>query len=270
MTQQEKEGLHKHILDIFQEVIRVCEACDINYFIMGGTALGAVRHGGFIPWDDDLDIGMVREQYEKFLRAAPKHLRKDLFLQTYHTEPVSPFYFAKVRKSHTKLVEEYCKDLDIHDGIYVDIFPYDNVPDHYHERKKYYGKAKVLLNLYIAKCVTGTSVHYAGWKNVVYKGIRGLLHIFLMPVPKQYLFYLLDRNLQRYNGNNTEYVGYGGLPKIQVKKANVVSPDRVLFEGISVKCPAQVKNYLRDNYGDWNKLPPENERKGHAPYRLQV
>lgn len=270
MTRQEKEGIHTHILDIFQDIMKVCEICNINYFIMGGTALGAARHGGFIPWDDDLDIGMVREEYERFLREAPMYLRGDLFLQTYETEEESPFYFAKVRKDHTKLVEEYCKDLSIHDGIYVDIFPYDNVPDQPGKRKKYYRKSKILLNLYIAKCVTGTSIHYAGWKNIVYKGIRRLLHIVLIPISKKYLFTLVDKNLQKYNGDHTDYVGYGGLPKIQVKKESVLVPDEIVFEGITVKCPVNIESYLQDNYGDWNTLPPENERKGHAPYRLQI
>lgn len=270
MEQEKMEKLHGHLLDIFQEILKICEECHINYFIMAGTALGAVRHGGFIPWDDDLDIGMLREEYERFLKEAPKRLRKDLFLQTYYTEKESPFYFAKVRKDNTKMVENYCRNLNIHDGIYVDIFPYDNIPNQKWKRKKYYIRSKILISLYVSKCVTGTSVHFKGWKKYITRGIRGAIHTLLIPVPKKFLFHFVDRNLRKYNKENTDYVGYGNLPKIQVKKENVLVPKEIVFEGITVKCPAQIKNYLCDNYGEWNKLPPESERKGHIPYTLKV
>lgn len=141
------------ILSIFREIVRICDENDICYFIIGGTALGTVRHGGFIPWDDDFDIGMTRENYNKFLTIAQKKLPQDLFLQTIETEPESPFYFAKVRKNGTKFVEKYCKNLNIHHGVYVyvDIFPYDNIPNDQKLRKKHHNKVNFWSNLFIAK-----------------------------------------------------------------------------------------------------------------------
>lgn len=94
-------------LEILAEVIKVCNENSIEYFVIGGTALGAVRHSGFIPWDDDIDIGMTRDDYERFLKIAPSKLKSDLFLQYYVTEPNSPTYFAKVRKNNTQFVEYY-------------------------------------------------------------------------------------------------------------------------------------------------------------------
>lgn len=267
---QEKRMLHNHILDIFCEIIDVCDRLNITYFIMGGTALGAVRHGGFIPWDDDLDIGMLRSDYNRFLKEAPEYLRKDLFLQTFESEKRSPFYFAKVRKNHTEFIEGYCKSLPIHSGIYVDIFPYDSIPDAQKVRRRYYRKMKFILNLYIAKSLTGTSVTYTGLKKVVFNGIRWLLHILLMPVPKSVLFHILDRGLQQYNLYRTTYVGYGGLPKIQIKREDVENTDIILFEGLLVGCPGHIENYLRDNFGDYMQLPPESKREGHAPYKMHV
>lgn len=259
-----------HILDIFKEIARVCKILEIDYFVMGGTALGAYRHGGFIPWDDDLDIGMLREDYEFFLENAGKYLREDLFLQTYKTEPHSPFYFAKVRKANTTFVEKYCRKLDINSGIYVDIFPYDNIPDDAKKRKKYYFKCKLLLNYYIAKEVNETSVPYTGIKKIIYYGIRHGLHFVTRFIPKKRLFEKLDNHMQKYNGIETEYVGYGGLPKIQLKKKTVIKPDTILFENIQVNCPKDLEQYLTDNYGDYMALPPEEERVGHAPYKVRV
>lgn len=268
--QEEIRRVQKHLLDILKEIIKVCDELGIEYFLMGGAALGAVRHGGFIPWDDDLDIGMTRENYNLFLKKAPKYLRKDLFLQTYHTEPKSPFYFAKVRKANTEFVEYYCRDMDIHSGIYVDIFPYDSVPDNEKERKSYYKSAKRWLNLYIAKEVTGTSTTYTGFKKMIYGCIRNILHIVTKPIPKKYLYYNLDKRLQRYNQQPTTYLGYGGLPKIQVRRKNIEQYGWIDFEGIRIKCPYNLEEYLEDNYGNYMQLPPEDERKGHAPYRLKV
>ncbi len=261
--------LQKHLLDILTEVVRVCEELGIDYFIMGGTALGAVRHGGFIPWDDDLDIGMRREDYEKFLAGAQAHLRSDLFLQTYQTEPNSPFYFAKVRKDNTKFIEKYCRKLDIHAGIYIDIFPYDALPDDKKERMKHYRRMKYMLNLYIAKCVTGTSVHYRGIKKLIYGCIRHTLHILMLPVPKRFLYRQTDRMMRKYNDNPSQYLGYGGQPKVQVPRADVIEPAKITFENLTVKCPQKIEEYLTYNYGDYKKLPPVEERKGHVPWLVE-
>ncbi len=263
------ERLHGHLLDILSDVDRVCAELGIDYFIMGGTALGAVRHGGFIPWDDDLDIGMRREDYEKFLAGAQKRLRADLFLQTFRTEPGSPFYFAKVRKDNTKFVEKYCRKLDIHSGIYIDIFPYDALPDDKGERKRHYRRMKWMLNLYIAKCVTGTSVEYTGAKKLLYGCVRHTLHILMLPVPKRFLYRQTDRMMRKYNGRQSQYLGYGGLPKIQVPRADVMEPAEILFEGLTVKCPREIEKYLTNNFGDYRKLPPKEERKGHAPWLIE-
>lgn len=271
MNQDEQRiKVQEHILDVFKEIIRVCELLNISYFVMGGTALGAVRHGGFIPWDDDLDIGMLREDYERFRQEAPEHLREDLFLQTYATEEKSPFYFSKVRKDNTEFCEYYCRKLDIHSGIYVDIFPYDNVPNNDKERAKYYRRMKYLLNLYIAKSVTEPSRQYGGMKEILYRGIRLALHILQLPIPKKVVFGMVDKQMRRYNSVETLCAGYGGMPQIQVRKADVQSPDEIMFEDIKVKCPRDIERYLRDNFGDYNILPPENERNGHAPYRVRV
>lgn len=267
---EDKKKVQAHIFDIFKEVIHVCDMLEIPYFIMGGTALGAVRHGGFIPWDDDLDIGMLRKDYERFLKEAPRYLRSDLFLQTYFTEPDSPFYFAKVRKEQTEFVEYYCRKLTIHSGIYVDIFPYDAVPDKIRKRREYYRCCRYLLNLYIAKDVTETSVPYYGGKKLLYGFIRKSLHILMFPIPKKQLFRILDGYMQKYNLQETEYIGYGGNAKVQMRLSCVMPPAEICFEGITVKCPDHIEAYLQDNYGDYHILPPEKERKGHAPYRVRV
>ena len=97
--------LHVELYDILREVVRVAELCDIPYFIQGGTAMGAHFFEEIVPWDDDIDLGMTRENYERFLREAPKHLHPDYILQEFTTEENTPFYFTKIRKRGTRFVD---------------------------------------------------------------------------------------------------------------------------------------------------------------------
>lgn len=270
MTNETRAMLQKEILEIFVEVQRVCTELDIQYFIMGGTALGAVRHGGFIPWDDDFDIGMTRENYEKFICHAHDSLKPGYFLQIYQTEEHSPFYFAKVRKDHTEFIERYCKNLSIHQGIYIDIFPYDAVPDDPKERKIYYKKGRQLLNWYIAKEVTGISTDPGRWKRLALESVRGIMHILMIPVPKQKLYQIVDEYLRQHNHKKTKMLGYAGLAKIQVPREDVEHPEQILFENVTVNCPRHIERYLESNYGKYWELPPQDQRNGHDVYKMSL
>ena len=128
-TPEEIKKLHEYLYAILEEIVRVCEQLEIPYFIIGGSGIGALFEKAILPWDDDVDMGMTRENYNRFLREAPSVLKKGFFLQWTGTEPLYPFYFAKVRMDGTAFVEEYYREVDMHHGIYVDIFPLDKVPD---------------------------------------------------------------------------------------------------------------------------------------------
>ena len=128
-SKDDLDRLHLELVDILQEIIRVCNVLNIDYFIQGGTAIGAFFNQGFVPWDDDIDLGMTRDNYTRFIKDAPAVLSDAYFLQSFETESLTPFYFIKVRKNNTLFVEYHYKDMPIHHGIFVDIFPFDNVPD---------------------------------------------------------------------------------------------------------------------------------------------
>ena len=109
------------------EVNRICEKHNIKYFAMGGSAIGAIYDKGILPWDDDIDIGMTREDYNKFLEIAPSELNSDFFLSWYKSDEHTPFFYAKLKKNGTLFIEEQYKDVPMHQGIFIDIFPYDAV-----------------------------------------------------------------------------------------------------------------------------------------------
>ena len=102
-AQEDLQRLHSELYATLAEIIRVCEVCHIPYFIQGGSAIGALYNKGIVPWDDDIDVGMTRDDYERFLREAPNHLSSDYFLECYATEKNTPFYFAKVRRNNCLL-----------------------------------------------------------------------------------------------------------------------------------------------------------------------
>ena len=114
-TPEELTQLHQVLYEILEEIVRICDKHNIPYFVIGGTAIGALYDKAILPWDDDIDIGMKREDYNKFLQIASQELREPYFLSWIHTDPHSPYYFAKVKKNNTLFVEEMFKDVPMQD-----------------------------------------------------------------------------------------------------------------------------------------------------------
>ena len=129
-------------LEILKEIDRVCKKHNILYWLDSGSMLGAVRHNGFIPWDDDLDIAMFRDDYNRFLEIASKELKENYFLQTHQTDSEYPLFFAKVRRNNTFIDEKRYRRLNIHKGIYVDIFPVDKLGSNIKVAKKHCRKLR--------------------------------------------------------------------------------------------------------------------------------
>lgn len=134
------------MLQLLGETDRICKKYNIHYMLFAGTLLGAVRHHGFIPWDDDMDVLMLRPEYERFLDIAEKEINHDkYFLQPEYSEHW-PIYFSKLRLQNTAAIEKYHpKDTQVHQGIYIDIFPCDNLSDNPLMRKIQFGCSKVVI-----------------------------------------------------------------------------------------------------------------------------
>lgn len=126
----EHAALHQALLRLLLEFDRVCQLAGIPYQLAAGSLLGAVRHRGFIPWDDDIDVCMLRSDYEQFLKVASNLLAPGFFLQHQEVEPKYPHLFAKLRLDHTEFITPEYQSLGIHQGIYIDIFPFDEVRPH--------------------------------------------------------------------------------------------------------------------------------------------
>ena len=145
----EQMALQRHqtvLVELLTEFDRICKKHNIQYVLFAGTALGAVRHQGFIPWDDDLDVAMLRPEYERFLQVAPKELNTEAFYLQAEFSDCWPMFFSKLRKNGTACMERFIpKDARMHQGIYMDIFPVDNLADGAWMRKLQFAASKVVI-----------------------------------------------------------------------------------------------------------------------------
>jgi lipopolysaccharide cholinephosphotransferase len=267
-TQEELEKLHEELYGILAEIVRICDKCHIPYFILGGTAIGAFFWDGIIPWDDDIDIGLTRENYERFLMEAPKEIRKPYYLQWVGTDPHTPFYFAKIRKDNTMFVEKDFSQLDIHHGIYVDVFPFDKVPDNTTLQKVH----RVVCNFFNC-CFMGKDIWM--WKymrkcNIEEPHKRGLIPCFfnwLVDVccSKKTIYNMLSKTQGMFNSCNTKYYNMVLMPRDQIRAESIEHPQQVKFGPLTVTAPSDLEPYLRHHYRNLRKEMPKGERQNHRP-----
>ena len=263
--------LHAELMDVMREVIRVCEVAGIPYFIQGGTAIGAHFFDDIVPWDDDIDLGMTRENYERFLREAPALLAKDYHLQEFTTEPDTPFYFAKVRKCGTRFVESEWVGLPIEDGIYIDIFPYDRIPDNRSLERKQRSRVRFWVN-----CFTAKSVWLWRWFGRANNGVvmpKSLLscaaiRLVTAFMSKEQIYNRLHCELTRYNDTQASRYNIVRMPKDMISVQAIENPERRKFGDMEVWAPSDLETYLRNHYGDIQKWLPEDKRLNHAPEQL--
>ena len=267
--EDELKGLHKIELEILAETIRICEENKIPYFTVGGTTLGAIRHDGFIPWDDDIDIGMLRDDYERFISIAPKQLHKGFSLSHFSTERTSPTYYAKIKKDGTEFIEKGTQRIKMHHGIFIDVMPYDKIPAREKERKKYRRRVIIWNQLFIAKTMW-ISTRIQSKHKPLLNAIRAIMHIFLIFIPKAYLFEKTDKAMRAYNNdNNTNMISSRALKVFECNIGDIIPPQKHKFESIEVNIPADADKVLTIQYGNYMSLPPEGKRYSHAPLRLK-
>lgn len=247
--------------DLLKQFVKICNDNNLRYYLIGGTLLGAVRHNGFIPWDDDIDVGMSRQDYEKFLSIAQPQLPEYVFLQTNKTDPNFPLNFAKLRNSNTTFIESSVKKLDINHGIYIDIFPLDSFPS---------GKIKQRLLLFKSKLLAvRISELYTIETNSQLKKLRNKVIINLMKIVYKSPYDAVkakEKLNRKYENSNTEYMinysGAWGEKEIFLRKWFEETVD-IKFEEDVFCCPKHFDEYLTRVYGDYMQLPPPEQRISH-------
>lgn len=256
LTEAQLNEIKRIELEIFAEFIKVCKKLNLKYYLLGGTLLGAVRHKGFIPWDDDIDVGMLREDYEIFISKADKLLPNNLFLQTSKSDPNVPFNFCKIRNNNTTFVEKSVKSFKINHGVYIDIFPLDFYPNGIVPRSRFKLKKK-LLDVKIRK-----SFDLPFPKGIIARAALILSSFIVRDYreavrKKDFLFKLTKKSNLIAN-----HCGAWGDKEI-VPAEWYGEGDVLEFEGISVIVPKEYDKWLSRVYGNYMELPPMEKRIPH-------
>lgn len=247
-------------LTIAKEIRRVCIEKKITYFLTYGTLLGAVRHSGFIPWDDDMDIGMLRHDYNAFIEAFQEIGNTDkFFLETWDSEEGYPFSFAKLKLNNSLFMENSIKKANVHKGIYVDIFPYDFAPDKKAECLRVGKKLNVLNKMLKFKLGYLPMNPDSKYNYVLATAIR-TVGVF---IPKKILKNLIYNTEIHWNRIKTgqlacmssAYYLKDTLPASLFKE--FIPHD---FCGEEFIIPKAYHEILHGIYGDYMKLPPEEKR----------
>ena len=254
--------LHKVELEILNEFVRICDKNNLQYTLFAGSMLGAVRHAGFIPWDDDIDVGMLRDDYDKFLKIAYEELDSKFYLDCFEYNKEYYLPFAKIKKNGTIFDEEGSHHIHNHKGIYIDIFPIDNV---YDNPKKSYMRAV------ITKIIRNTIIIKQGISNIKearHKVLVSLFRIFSF----QSLMQLEKKLVTSNKDNHSKYVGcfFSVYPfKKEIIERNDFLPTiKLKFEDKEYQVINNYDKYLKSVYGNYLELPPEEKRVNHMPLEI--
>ena len=253
----------KHVeFEMLEEVIKCCNVLKIKVYLDGGTALGAVRHQGFIPWDDDIDVGMLRKDFEIFISEGQRYLPKYLFLQSRLSEPNFLCNFAKIRDSRTTFIESSQRQLKINHGVYIDVFPLDYYPENSVERDRIQKKLRV-LNLRVRQEFTLPEENRGTRLLEIWRKFGG--DVLKLRYPSVSKVLDLRETIYKSVKPSSYLVNYCGawgnkevFPTEWLEEGTIAN-----FEGLSVNIPKEYDKYLRHIYGDYMQLPPENMRVSH-------
>lgn len=266
------ENIQQVLLASLLEIDRICRKHHIQYFLGGGTLLGAVRHGGFIPWDDDVDIMMTRKEFDRLSRILPKELPKELIYQSPATDPFYHSVFHKVRLNGTAYSTQFSKQFPkMHQGLFIDIFAHDAAPN-----SKYMQKVHIFLTLLARSLVfhkwEETPMHFYG-KNKLFCRIATFLKNKLS---MRSLEKLQNRILRAYNDSRHsrfyydgtgEHLRHGVFPKNLLNKKIYMD-----FEGYRLPVPEKYHEYLVFSYGTdyMTPVPPSERVPGHEIIHLDL
>jgi lipopolysaccharide cholinephosphotransferase len=256
-------------LDLLTQVDNVCSKYGIKYFASGGTLLGAIRHQGFIPWDDDIDLAMTRSEYDRLCDIASKEFTYPYFFQTEYTDHGSLRGHAQVRNSLTTgiLKGELKSGKKINQGIFIDIFPLDGVSDNQHEYVMSINKIQKLKANYLFY----NKLAYPGILNLksLKSVVKNVLSFFMKEYSKKHissLYFDFEKECSRFNCENTKFLSMLSFraddKRLYIEKVSTNKIKRVKFEFISLPILEDYDTLLKRQYGDYMVMKHDQSYHG--------
>ena len=255
--------LQDYVYSIFVEFDRICRKHNIKYSMEGGTLMGAVKYQGFVPWDDDIDVVMVREEYEKFLKIAPHELDSKFFLQSYNNVSEFPLNYAKLCFNGTEIYDyDYTHLNNMHHGVFIDIFPIDNVIP-----KK--------LTKHCSCVGIFTGARKTKLKAIKPRGIRKLVYGVLSLLPMSILIKAVDKSCKKYNKCDTGYiyeVCNSNRNFKPLKSEMYSSLTELTFRDKKFMAVSHYDDFLKSRFGEnyMNELPSEDKRKPSHNQNIRI
>ncbi len=259
-------ALQRCCLNILKSVADVCDKNNLTYYMSGGTLLGAVRHQGFIPWDDDADLSMPRDDYEKFLRIAPSLLPKNLKIVNYRTDPEYQYYITRIRDTETKVEEIRIGNKNRYTNASIDILPLDGTPNNLWMRKFYF--LRVMIHRALMSICYKDSID-RNRKRVIFEKLL-LLIVQKLPIEKALNPSKekdkIDLIMRKYKVDDSTNIGclMGAYRIKQIVPKSFFGKGRMYaFESITLRGPEMYDKYLKQMYGNYMKLPSKEFQKIH-------
>ena len=265
MTQEELTELQEIEVELLKEVDRICTKCGISYNMVGGTMLGAIRHGGHIPWDDDADLGFLRTEYEKFREAIKTELDTDKFyFQEMRDTEGYRWGYGKIRRKDTKFMRLNQEFMPYEQGVFIDIFPMDNVPDNRILRVVHFACCFLLRKFLWSEVGSRTE------KNTLKRCVYKVMNL----VSRETLIKWYEALISWNQGKETEMVriltfpapkGTYGFYRKWFKER-----DRYTFSTITLAGAKDKEGYLTHKFGSYMELPPKEQQKIHPVSELKL
>ena len=260
------ELLHQVDLEITRAVVDICDRHGLTYYMLGGTMLGAIRHKGFIPWDDDVDLGMPRDDYETFLKLAEQELPEHMKVVNYRNDPNYMYYITRILHTQTKVEEERIGNDNRFTHASIDIFPIDGTPNNPIVRKIYFFRVlyhRALMSLCYKDSIDRQRKRSAKERTLLWVMERIPVEKFTTPYKQKCK---IDKLLRKQKVAGSRYIGniMGAYRTREIVPAEFYGKGAMYtFEDMQLRGLERYDDYLRYTYGDYMQLPPEESRKTH-------
>ena len=262
-------------LEILKDVMDLCDSHGLLCFGMAGTAIGASRHKGFLPWDDDIDVAMPRKDFECLLKLVEEELGDKYYVLNWRTSENYPLMTTRICRRGTRFVDSPMRDVDSPLGVFLDMYVYDDIPDSGFLMKLQAWEAWFFSKLLILRSIPRPYLAQTGWKARVITAICIAVHNVLkgLRISKRGLAARCEKICRRYEGKDTKRMAFypDTNPFWNIVEKAAFSPGMKLdFEGFKLVFPRTEHDILAYMYGDYMQMPPVEKRKTHYPYILDL